>query len=198
MDDRKIALFDFDGTLRAGDSFIDFALFSVGPVRFGFAILQALPALAAWKFGRGSNSKAKEMLFSKLYRGRSARWLAEKGRQFAGHATSKERAEIVEKLRSHLCRGHKVYIVTASIPAWIEPWASKLGQVRVLGTRPETDTYGRLTGRFLGANCYGPEKIRRVREDFPDFDKVESWGYGDSSGDDPMLAAVTHPERVGK
>ncbi|MDE6417932.1 MAG: HAD-IB family hydrolase, partial [Duncaniella sp.] len=192
MSEKKIALFDFDGTLCKGDSFIGFALYSVGPMRFATALLRSFGALAAWKLGIGSNSKAKETLFGALYKGRSLAWLEEKGRGYASRLSAKEKAGTVAKLREHLSEGHEVLIVTASIPAWVSPWASKFGNVRVLGTIPEVDSEGRLTGRFATPNCHGAEKIKRVREAIPDFDSAESWGYGDSAGDDEMLEAVTH------
>lgn len=196
MSEKKIALFDFDGTLCKGDSFIGFALYSVGPMRFAAAMLRSFGALAAWKLGLGSNSKAKETLFGALYKGRTLAWFEDMGRMYASRISAKEKAETMAKLREHLSEGHEVCIVTASVPAWVAPWASKLGDVRVLGTIPEVDTEGRLTGRFATPNCHGAEKIRRVREAIPDFDIAESWAYGDSAGDDEMLGAATHELRI--
>ena len=44
-----------------------------------------------------------------------------------------------------------------------------------------------------GANCRGPEKVRRVRAlvDLEVFDRV--WAYGDSSGDRELLAIADEP-----
>lgn len=57
----------------------------------------------------------------------------------------------------------------------------------VIGTKVEV-VDGRLTGRFLTPNCYGPEKVRRLREVFPDLSDCHLTVYGDSRGDREMLA----------
>ena len=56
----------------------------------------------------------------------------------------------------------------------------------MLGTKVETRD-GRLTGRFATPNCYGPEKVRRIREVFPDRDNYHLTAFGDSRGDKEML-----------
>ena len=85
----------------------------------------------------------------------------------------------------HVERGHDVYVVTASMREWIEPWASQY-EVQVMGTELET-VDGILTGRFNGANCRGAEKTRRIAEvvDLKAYDKI--YAYGNSSGDREML-----------
>ncbi|HEU5146872.1 MAG TPA: haloacid dehalogenase-like hydrolase, partial [Chryseosolibacter sp.] len=44
-----------------------------------------------------------------------------------------------------------------------------------------------LTGKILGRNCYGDEKVCRIKEEFdlPSFERIIA--YGDSSGDREML-----------
>ena len=69
---RRIALFDFDGTLTRHDTFITFARHACGRSRFLKAFVRSLPALVRWKLGLGTNSKAKETLFGNLYRGMAA------------------------------------------------------------------------------------------------------------------------------
>ena len=85
----------------------------------------------------------------------------------------------------HIERGHDVYVITASMKEWIEPWASKYG-VPVVGTELEVAD-GILTGRLNGANCRGPEKTRRIAAivDLKGYDKI--YAYGNSSGDREML-----------
>ena len=56
-------------------------------------------------------------------------------------------------------------------------------------------THGRCTGRLDGANCRGPEKATRLQTLLGD-DPVELWAYGNSAGDDEMLALARHPVRV--
>ena len=79
---------------------------------------------------------------------------------------------------------------------WITPWAAEAGVTTLLTTAPEVDGSGRLTGRFSGANCHGAEKAKRIRERFGAMDGCEIDAYGDSSGDDAMLAIATNPHKV--
>lgn len=91
---------------------------------------------------------------------------------------------------------HKVVIVSASIGAWIRPWAQSRGIDCVLSTEADSDKSGRLTGHFSTLNCHGHEKARRITEAFPDAAAAETYAYGDSSGDDAMLAFVKHPTKI--
>lgn len=47
---------------------------------------------------------------------------------------------------------------------------------------------GKLTGKFNGNNCYGTEKVLRIKEKYnlKEFEKI--YAYGDSKGDREMLA----------
>ena len=47
---------------------------------------------------------------------------------------------------------------------------------------------GRLTGRFLTPNCYGAEKVNRIRQLLPDRQHYYLVAYGDSRGDRELLA----------
>ncbi|OPZ69246.1 MAG: hypothetical protein BWY81_00516 [Firmicutes bacterium ADurb.Bin467] len=44
----------------------------------------------------------------------------------------------------------------------------------------------RKTGRFLGPNCHGAEKVRRFREEFPDA-QIDDF-YSDSYSDQPLAS----------
>ena len=56
-----------------------------------------------------------------------------------------------------------------------------------IGTKVEVDLDGKLTGRFLTKNCYGPEKVNRLLEIEPDRKNYFLYAYGDSRGDKEML-----------
>ena len=53
-----------------------------------------------------------------------------------------------------------------------------------------------------GANCRGPQKVVRLRAwldaRYGDDIDVELWAYGDSSGDEELLAFADHPTWIGK
>ncbi len=196
MGRKKIAFFDFDGTLTRKDSFIEFAVLSVG--RFGLvkALAKNFFSLAGWKLGLIPNWKAKQKLFASLYAGMTSGRFDKHCEAMADHIDGILRPDIVALLDRHLENGDAVYIVSASVDKWIRPWAMRRGVTGVIGTEIETDENGRLTGQFSTRNCYGEEKTRRIREVMPEVDQCEIWAYGDSAGDRPMLEMAQHPVAV--
>lgn len=192
----KVAFFDFDGTLTKHDSFIAFAKFSVGIAAFLKAFLRTIPWLALWKIGIKTNSEAKEHLFYNLYNGMDYECFKERCNEFNKYIESDLREPVIEELSKHKENGHTTVIVSASIVDWIKPWAQTHNVDSVIGTEPEINDEGRLTGKFKTPNCHGKEKVRRILELIPDLTQYESWAYGDSDGDTSMLDIVTHPNRV--
>jgi phosphatidylglycerophosphatase C len=71
------------------------------------------------------------------------------------------RPKALEALESFNKRGDKVLIVSASAEHWLQPWAA-LYEVYVIASRLEVHN-GRITGKLAGKNCYGPEKILRLK-----------------------------------
>lgn len=200
MEQSKIAVFDFDGTLTRCDSFVRFALFARGRRRFVRALLLGAPYLAAWKLRLIPGGQAKERLFALLFKGMQASDFHAAGRRFAHTLNLYVRPDMLNTLHRHLADGCRIYIVTASMAAWVGPWAETIGvaQSHVLGTEAETDADGRLTGRFAGANCVGTEKVRRLASAIPGLDPSRpgciAYAYGNSPSDDgPLLAIAAHP-----
>src|SRR5207248_11023987 len=65
----------------------------------------------------------------------------------------------VERVQWHLAQGHEVVVVSASPAIYVRPAAAHLGIAIVLATELEVDEDARLTGRLVGANVRGPEKV---------------------------------------
>ena len=94
------------------------------------------------------------------------------------------RPETVCLLQQALSEGAEVLVVSASIDNWVQPFCP---QVTVLGTQIEVIN-GHLTGRFLTNNCYGQEKVNRLLALYPDRSTYHLIAYGDSRGDQQLLA----------
>ncbi|HEY0274315.1 MAG TPA: HAD-IB family phosphatase, partial [Chitinophaga sp.] len=92
-----------------------------------------------------------------------------------------------EAIQEHLAAGHRVIVVTASAEEWVRPFCQGMG-IEVIGSRMETDAEGRLTGKLLGLNCNGEEKVCRIKAQVDLSAYTSIYAYGDSSGDRPMLA----------
>ena len=64
-------------------------------------------------------------------------------------------------------------------------------EIELMGTRLAVKN-GRIAGTFDGENCYGDEKVCRIKEQFNLEAYKEILCYGDTPGDKPMLALATH------
>ena len=192
MDDRtvrEVVVYDFDGTLTCGDSLPRFLRFAKGDGGYLAALVKTSPWLVLYKMGLYSNSKAKERLLGNCFRGWDAQDFANAARAFSlGEVQKMLRPDIYESLRRNVAAGHRVYIVSASLRQWIEPWAKSQGVTGVLATEMEVGDNGRFTGRFATPNCYGPEKARRLLEAEPDRSSYRLTVYGDSRGDRELMA----------
>ena len=112
---------------------------------------------------------------------------ADLGQSFSERADGILRQSTIRLVNKHMKEGAAVYVVSASIEEWVRPMCSKFGVADVLGTRIDVDDQGLLTGRFLTANCYGQEKVRRLLEIEPQRNEYYLYAYGDSRGDREML-----------
>lgn len=182
-----IAVFDFDGTITTRDTLLEFIRFSRGKRRFYSAFLLFSPLLVAMKLKLYPNWKAKQSVFSYLYKGVPLRQFNEWGRAFSTEIDKIVRPKALEALKYHLEKGHKVIIISASVENWIKPWAEEAGVHKVLSTQVETDGEEHLTGQFLTRNCYGQEKVNRLLEIFPERNKYTLIAYGDSRGDKELI-----------
>lgn len=193
-----IAVFDFDGTLIRKDSFIEFAKYSVGKKKLLTEIIRNSIRLMAWKLKLIAGGMAKQSLFSSLFKGMPLSVFQKYSDGFAEVIGGMENKEIVDKLSYHIGAGHKVYIISASVPNWIKPWGRKHGlpEDSVLGTDVEINDKGNLSGKFSNPNCNGDEKLRRFKELFPDTENYDIFVYGDSGGDEVIMSIADHKEWV--
>jgi HAD superfamily hydrolase (TIGR01490 family) len=196
---RRVAAFDFDGTLSRKDSLGPFLELVCGKSQLYRAFARRAPVFAGLAIGIGDRDAEKERLVGRLLAGRSASSVRASGAEYARSLTEGDalRPDMLERLAWHRSEGHEIVIVSASLDAYLEPLAPMLGVDRVFCTRLGVAPDGRLDGRLEGGNVRGPEKVRRVREWLGD-DDVELWAYGDSAGDRELLAAADHAHKIGR
>ena len=183
----RVAVFDFDGTLTNRDTFLAFIRFACGTFSFYWGFVLYSPLLLLMLMHLYPNWKAKERVFSHFFKGWEYRRFLEKCDEFAWEVKKIEREQTVTLLRQHLASGDRVYVISASIEEWVRPWCRMTGDVTVLGTRIAVGSDGLLTGRFLGRNCYGQEKVARLLEVEPERNSYDLYAYGDSRGDREMI-----------
>ena len=69
---------------------------------------------------------------------------------------------------------------------WVKPWCDK-NNIDLISTRLEVKD-NKLTGKFATKNCYGREKVNRVKEAYDLSQYNHIYAYGDSRGDRELLA----------
>lgn len=189
-----VAAFDFDGTLTRGDSLIPWLRLGLGPLGLAGALLRSTPWLLAWQLRLISNEAAKVRLLRVSLRGRSREELAGWTRRFvADRLPGLLRPELLARLRWHQAQGHRCVMVSASADVYLEAVAAALGIEHLLCSRLDWTADGRCTGRLIGRNCHGAEKVRRLQAWWAAEPPACVWAYGDSrGGDGPMLAQAEH------
>jgi phosphatidylglycerophosphatase C len=193
---RTFAAFDFDGTLTRRDTLVPFLASIAGRATVLRALGAESPQLALVAAGRGNRDVVKERVLTRVLAGRSYADVEAAGRAFGAELTrSAITTEGRNRIAWHLREGHEVVIVSATLDVYLDEVARALGVAHVLCTGLVADERGRCTGRLRGANCRGAEKAARLHALFGD-DDVELWAYGNSRGDDEMLALAHHPVRV--
>jgi len=191
-DTRSLALFDFDGTVTRKDTLIRFILFTHGRLRFVLSMLWLFPFLAAYKLNLYSNEKAKQRMLAWFYKGWNYAEFKRKGEEFGRNILpSLIRRTALEKISWHLKKNHRVLLVSASVEEWVRPWCDLTG-IECVCTRMEVKD-NRITGKLSTRNCYGPEKVNRVKNTLSlgSYDTI--YAYGDTKGDREMLAIASKP-----
>ena len=184
-DMKQVWVFDFDGTITRCDSLLAFIRFACGNRRFIGGFLLYSPLLVLMKLHLYPNWKVKQKVFSHFFRGKAIPEFDALCRSFVEKKPSLIRPEAVRKMDEGRQQGAQVMIVSASIDNWVQPF---FPSVTVLGTRIEV-VEGRLTGRFLTKNCYGAEKVNRLREVLvAPREEYYIVAFGDSRGDKELLA----------
>jgi phosphatidylglycerophosphatase C len=189
---RIVAAFDFDGTITTLDTLRDFVLFSVGPARFAAGAVRAAPWIVGALTRMCARGSAKARFLAATLGGLPRQELEAAARRYvAQRLPALVRPEMLERVREHGRLGHQLVLVSASPTLYLDLWAAQAGFDAVLATELEYRDAA-FTGRLSGLNCWGPEKVRRLREWFGSEQPEVLYAYGDSRGDLEMLAMADH------
>ena len=181
-----IALFDFDGTLTKRDSLWAFMWFDCSLKKIIRAFTYSFPALMGYFLGYYSTRKAKETLFRYLWGGEKEEDLLQRADVFFDSTHEKLlKKSGLARIQWHQQQGHVCYLVTASLSLWTKPFADRYGLILV-ATLPEISE-GVFTGNIQGENCYGTEKVLRLKLLLANIAIEHIYAYGDTKGDKEML-----------
>jgi len=178
MNADEFDVYDFDKTVYAHDSSLDFYLFCVARRPW---LLVYLPYqcwhLVRFQLKMESRTCFKQAFFSFL------------------KSISNVDAVIESFWKTHAGKikpwygnaGHAADIIISASPEFLlQPICQKLGVRMLIATRMD-----KLTGKIDGENCRGPEKVARLKQALPDI-RVRK-AYSDSLADLPLLGLAKEP-----
>lgn len=182
---KKLALFDFDGTISSRDSMFDFAKFAVGSYKYYQGLIYLLPSFIKHIVKITDAQQAKQIFLSYYFGG-----FTEPRLKSLGLAYSEERIDQIirptalQKILCHLNSNHDVYVVSASCDIWLSDWCAQVG-VKLISTRMCFEV-GCFAGK-IDNNCNGMQKKINIQQqiDLTNYDWV--YVYGDSKGDNEMF-----------
>jgi HAD superfamily hydrolase (TIGR01490 family) len=198
----RLALFDLDNTLLAGDSDYEWGQFLVDRGVLERDAYEAQNRAYFEQYVAGTLDIHEYLGFALRPLAEHApedlaRWHAEFMRKrILPMVTAASRALV----RRHLERGDLCAIITATNSFVTAPIAREFGVSHLIATEPESRD-GRFTGRVAGTPCFREGKVRRLEEwlaaqraSLGEF--AESAFYSDSHNDLPLLERVTRPVAV--
>lgn len=201
---RRVAAFDFDGTVSRRDTLVPFVARFAGVPRSAMGgLTEGWTSLRGGSASRSDRDVMKASLFRRLVRGRHERDLDRAAGRYAAALIDRAlRPEMVDEIRRHVAAGHETVFVSASLANYLRPIARYLHMSDVIAVELES-TDGVLTGEMERPNVRAAQKAVRLREwlgvpaDGP-IDGVEIWAYGNSSGDHELLEMADHGFWLGK
>lgn len=163
-------IYDFDGTIYNGDSTVDFLLYSV---RKHPSLVRFLPAIGVtfiqYALGRIQKTQAKEQLY-RIFTGYDAPALLEE-------FWDKHQCKVFSWYRS--IQAETDILISASPEFLLRPICQRLGIQYLIASRVDS-----RTGAYTGENCWGSEKVTRLRKDLG-YTHCDTF-YSDSYSDQPL------------
>jgi HAD superfamily hydrolase (TIGR01490 family) len=198
----KLALFDLDNTLLAGDSDYEWGQFLIARGVLSRDEYEAQNARFLEQYKAGTLDIHEYLGFALGPLAAHApedlaRWHGDFMRERVRPMLLPRALELVAR---HLAAGELCAVVTATNSFVTAPIARELGVPHLVATEPER-VAGRFTGRVAGTPCFREGKLQRVDDwlgglgrRFEDFE--DSRFYSDSHNDLPLLERVRRPVAV--
>lgn len=188
--DLVVAVFDVDGTLTVRDCVVPFTRRIAGTPRLAWEAIRNVSRLVPLVMKRDRDA-VKTLFCDLAFAGKNVEEVEAQGVIFANHMYhTMMRADVAQRFRWHQQQGHVVVLVSASLEPYLIPFGELLEADAVLCTSLDSRD-GIYTGALRGNNCRGEEKVLRLTQWCTEagipLDAI-GYAYGDSAGDEPMLA----------
>ena len=189
----QVAAFDFDGTITRRDSFLFFLWKNSKPFPFIINLLKSTFPLLLFLFGKIGRQPLKEKYITLFFKGETLEKMEQRGNKFAEEELFKiVKKSALKKIEWHRKRGDRLILISASLDIYLKPWAKEQGFHDTLSSLLEIDSQSRVTGKLLGKNCRGQEKVSQLKKLIGEKENYELWAYGDSDGDEDLLQFADH------
>ncbi|MBR6613698.1 MAG: haloacid dehalogenase-like hydrolase [Clostridia bacterium] len=164
---KKLFVFDFDKTIYLGDSSIDIYLYEL---KKNILLIRFLPVqffgMLMYKLKLKPKEYFKEKYFSFL-----------KGVKDIDNDVIEFWNKNASKIKQEMLAGkNNIVVISASPEFLLKPICDKVGIDKLIATKVDSKT-----GKFLSKNCYGKEKVKRLEEEFSEYE-IEEF-YSDSNSD---------------
>jgi HAD superfamily hydrolase (TIGR01490 family) len=197
----RAAFFDVDGTLIRANCVHYYTYFlkrGLGPAARTIRFLEAMVKLPYWWILDRIDRARFCRHFYAHYQGFPVRDMKRLAQDcFEEVFRQRFMRETFERLERHREAGDRVILVSGSPDVILEPLVAYLKPESVLCSSLEHDEES-FSGRLLGSSVVGEEKVRAVIDYARrnGVDLKESYAYGDSASDAPLLEIVGHPVAV--
>lgn len=195
---KTAALFDFDGTLIAGFSVVQFLREQVSQRKLSLDDVRRMVINSARLVAQRASFSEIFMASCELLGGLEEAEYAAFGRDVYEKRIAKLiYPEARALIREHLACGHSVAIVSSATLYQVGPAAEDLGVETVYCTRLEVSD-GLFTGAVDGDVCWGEGKLAAARRLARDrrVELADAFFYSDSDEDIPLLEAVGRPRVI--
>ena len=195
---KTVAFFDVDGTLLKS-TIVHYYIYLRGakmpfPLKLAW-LIGFLPRIPYYLILDKVSRTRFNWVFYRNYRGMEVAEV--KGlsvEMFETYLRPKIFAEAVLEVQEHKQQGREVVLVTGSLDFIVQPIADYLGADTVLAPQL-CEQEGRFTGELTTEPLIGDEKAKAVRvfATQHEISLKDSYAYGDSQSDVPMLECVGNP-----
>ena len=190
MNGKKIAFFDFDGTITTKDSLLEVIKFLKGRAAYYTGIFLNMRWFMAYHINLISGDLLKEKILSYFFSGVPENIFQEQCDLFADRVLpGMIRPGAIAEMDRLLKEGFEMAVVSASAENWIRHFTQRLS-LELVATKLEVKN-GLITGKLEGKNCKGEQKVICIKERWNLTEYEEIYVYGDSSADKPMMALAT-------
>ena len=194
---RKLAVFDFDGTLIKGDSLWPFLTAVAGTPQAAIAAVEGLAVYYLRFYNNRLDPTLPDMrtyvkahLLRKLLGGRKAGTFGpaiEKVRRWV-----KWNDSVRKSMLDHFAKGHQIVIASGALNLYLPELLKDFPPHELLCTVVNVKN-GTLTGEMVGDNCVRQWKAQRLSEYLAGQEPFDdSWGYGNIPHDQQMLNLLKH------